>query len=152
MLFLTPFRFFTGQFCAIMPLFGSSVLSDGPACRRAGWSSFPNVCHFSNNTFFVEIYSFVRWSNQLSLQHEVMPRLSTLQLPLRINKLYNLPEQIFHLVNMIEDFKSVKLLWCFFLKINIWLFRCPETGEVTNAVPTMCLNCGTLLCKLLWGG
>uniref|UniRef100_A0A183C9E3 E3 ubiquitin-protein ligase n=1 Tax=Globodera pallida TaxID=36090 RepID=A0A183C9E3_GLOPA len=55
--------------------------------------------------------------------------LIALHLPLRVNTLIELPNDYSELVKMTVN------------------FRCPEVKELTSTIPTLCLNCGEMLCS-----
>ncbi|KAL3116459.1 hypothetical protein niasHT_006906 [Heterodera trifolii] len=75
---------------------------------------------------------FQMWSMHLPQQRFKQcqgDQLIGLQLPLRMNVLIDLPDDYSQLIKMTVN------------------FRCPEVKELTNTVPTLCLNCGQMLCS-----
>uniref|UniRef100_A0A1I8B9X3 E3 ubiquitin-protein ligase n=1 Tax=Meloidogyne hapla TaxID=6305 RepID=A0A1I8B9X3_MELHA len=69
------------------------------------------------------------WSQCQTLPTESVNNEIPRSLPLKMNKLIDLPEDFGELVNM-----SVR-------------FKCPVIGELTTMVPTLCLCCGAILCS-----
>ncbi|KAI1713887.1 ATP-dependent clp protease adaptor protein clpS domain-containing protein [Ditylenchus destructor] len=73
---------------------------------------------------------FQEWTKQIPVtQLTEIP--STIHLPLKMNLLMDLPHDYSELINMASK------------------FRCPsvKADDLTSAVPTLCLNCGELLCS-----
>lgn len=65
----------------------------------------------------------LRWS-----QHTIHIELP--QFPLKLNMLIELPNDFSQLINMAVN------------------FHCPQMQEMTTTIPTLCLLCGEMLCKL----
>uniref|UniRef100_A0A914H4U2 E3 ubiquitin-protein ligase n=1 Tax=Globodera rostochiensis TaxID=31243 RepID=A0A914H4U2_GLORO len=72
---------------------------------------------------------FQMWSMPHQRFKQNQRDLIALHLPLRVNTLIELPNDYSELVKMTVN------------------FRCPEVKELTSTIPTLCLNCGEMLCS-----